>query len=114
VRFADGSASQTLNKLTSWTDIPGKQNYSGEAVYSRQVSINNAARAGEHIFIDFGEGTAIIDDRRPNASGMHALLDPPVREAAIVLSMGSGPGRSGIRRNRIDHYKAGSQGRESN
>jgi hypothetical protein len=92
VRFADGSASQTLNKLTSWTDIPGKQNYSGEAVYSRQVSINNAARAGEHIFIDFGEGTAIIDDRRPNASGMHALLDPPVREAAIVFINGQRAG----------------------
>lgn len=92
VRFPDDSTSQTLNKLTSWTEIPGKQNYSGEAVYSRSFTIGRAPTAGEHLFLDFGNGTAITDDRRPNASGMHALVDPPIREAAIVFVNGQRAG----------------------
>jgi hypothetical protein len=48
--------------------------------------------AGAHLFLDFGTGTAITDDRRPNAAGMHALLDPPIREAAIVFINGKRAG----------------------
>jgi hypothetical protein len=92
VRFPDDSTSQTLNKLTSWTEIPGKQNYSGEAVYSRSFTIGRAPTAGAHLFLDFGNGIAITDDRRPNASGMHALVDPPIREAAIVFVNGQRAG----------------------
>jgi hypothetical protein len=88
VHFADDSASQTLSKLTSWTEIPGKQNYSGEAVYSRSASIIHVPVAGAHIFIDFDPGAAIEDKRRPNASGMLALLDAPIREAGIVFING--------------------------
>jgi hypothetical protein len=88
VRFADDTATQTLSKLISWTDIPGKQNYSGEAVYSRSVSMAHALPADAHIFLDFGSGVAITDKRRLNASGMFALLDAPIREAAIVFING--------------------------
>lgn len=92
VTFADDAVSQTLSKLTSWTELPGKQNFSGEAVYSRSFSIEHAPMAGAHLFLDFGTGTAITDDRRPNAAGMHALLDPPIREAAIVFINGKRAG----------------------
>jgi hypothetical protein len=92
VQFADDSAPQTLSKPTSWTDLPGKQNYSGEAAYSRTFSIGQAPKSGEHIFIDFGTGTAITDNRRPNAAGMRALLDPPIREAAVVVINGQRAG----------------------
>jgi hypothetical protein len=88
LRFADDVAAQTLSKLTSWTDIRGKQNYSGEAVYSRSVTMAHAPAAGAHIIVDFGPGVAIMDKRRPNASGMLALLDAPIREAAIVFING--------------------------
>ena len=88
VHFADEAASKTLDKLTSWTDMPGKQNYSGEAVYSRSVIVTHVPVAGTHILLDFGPGTAITDKRRPNASGTLALLDAPIREAAIVFING--------------------------
>jgi hypothetical protein len=42
--------------------------------------------------VDFGEGTPTVDTRPPNASGIHALLDPPIREAAIVYVNGSRAG----------------------
>jgi hypothetical protein len=88
VHFANDPMPETLGKLISWTDIPGKQNYSGEAVYSRSVSLDHVPVAGARILLDAGLGTAITDNRRPNASGMHALLDPPIREAAIVFVNG--------------------------
>ena len=43
---------------------------------------------GARLFLDFGQGVAITDDRPPNANGMHALLDPPIREAAVVYVNG--------------------------
>jgi hypothetical protein len=88
VRFADDTRAETLSKLTSWTDMPGKQNYSGEVVYSRSVTIAHAPAPGAHVFLDFGPGTAIADNRRPMASGMLALLDAPIREAAIIFVNG--------------------------
>ena len=92
VRFADETASKTLSKLTSWTELPGRQNYSGEAVYSRGVFMEDPPAAGTRIVLNFGNGTAIVDERKPNANGMHALLDPPIREAAIVLVNGQRAG----------------------
>jgi hypothetical protein len=88
LHFANETASRDLGKLTSWTDIPGKQNYSGEAVYSRSVTISHAPAGGNRISIDFGTGTAVVDKRRPMASGTLALLDPPIREAAEVFVNG--------------------------
>jgi hypothetical protein len=88
IQFADGTPAQTLDKLASWTEVPGKQFYSGEAVYTQSVSIDRAPTQAAQIFLDFGAGTPIIDKRRPNASGTSALLDPPIREAAVVFVNG--------------------------
>jgi hypothetical protein len=77
-----------LPSLTSWTDLPSQQYFSGEATYTRTFTLNHAIDStlaeGGRILIDFGQGTPTTDNRSPNASGMHALLDPPIREAAIV------------------------------
>jgi hypothetical protein len=79
---------QPLPSLTSWIDLPGKQYFSGEVTYTRfftlDHNIDSALSQGGRILIDFGSGIPITDNRSPNASGMHALLDPPIREAAIV------------------------------
>jgi hypothetical protein len=92
VRFSDGTQPLVLANLTSWTELPGKLYYSGEAVYTRSVSITSAPKKGARIFLDFGAGNPITDNRRPNASGMSALLEPPIREAAIVFVNGQRAG----------------------
>ncbi|MGD0859536.1 MAG: glycosyl hydrolase [Terracidiphilus sp.] len=92
IQFADSAAPQALASLTSWTEVPGRQFYSGEAVYTRDVSIGHALKPDTHIVLDFGTGTPITDNRRPHASGMSALLDPPIREAAIVFVNGQRAG----------------------
>jgi hypothetical protein len=92
IHFAGSEPSQALDHLASWTELAGKQFYSGEAVYMRSVSINTAPKPGGRIFLDFGAGTPITDNRRPNASGMSALLDPPIREAAIIFVNGQRAG----------------------
>jgi hypothetical protein len=92
VRFSDSTLPQTLTNLTSWTELPGKQYYSGEAVYSRSFSLSHAPTPRAQIFLDFRAGTPTTDNRRPNASGMSALLDPPIREAAIVFVNGQRAG----------------------
>jgi len=88
IQFADGSPAQPLDKLTSWTEIPGKQFYSGEAIYSRSVALDHASTPTAPLLLDFGVGTPIADKRGPNANGMSALLDPPIREAATIFVNG--------------------------
>jgi hypothetical protein len=44
------------------------------------------------MFLDFGTGEPFEDKRRPDANGMLALLDPPIREAAIVFVNGKRAG----------------------
>jgi hypothetical protein len=92
IQFGDSSAPQALTGLTSWTEVPGEQYYSGEAVYTRSVSIGRGPQPGTRIILDFGAGTAIADNRRPHASGMSALIDPPIREAAIIFVNGQRAG----------------------
>ncbi|MGA9669993.1 MAG: glycosyl hydrolase [Terracidiphilus sp.] len=88
IRFADAAAPTALDKLTSWTELAGRQYYSGEAIYSRSFSVGHGQAAGGKMLVDFGTGTAFEDKRRPDANGMLALLDPPIREAAIVFVNG--------------------------
>lgn len=42
--------------------------------------------------LDFGPGTPTTDTRPPNAPGIHANLDPPIREAAIIFINGQRAG----------------------
>jgi hypothetical protein len=92
LRFADGSGSRQLSALGSWTALAGREFYSGEGVYSRSVSVPKSSLKGGRIYLDFGKGMATTDSRGPNAPGMSALLDPPIREAAIVFINGQRAG----------------------
>ena len=92
IRFPGESAGTTSNSLQSWTEMPGRQNFSGEAVYTRSFSLAQPPAPSRHLFLNFGAGTPTEDHRPPNASGMHALLDPPIREAAIVFINGARAG----------------------
>ena len=92
IRFGDSGTSQSLVNLTSWTELPDRQYYSGAATYTRSFAMNHKPEAGSHVFLDFGVGTPTIDPRPPNASGTRALLDPPIREAAVVFVNGQRAG----------------------
>jgi hypothetical protein len=63
-------------------------------VYTRSFTIdaNYTNSSNTTMFLDFGTGTPTTDNRRPNASGMSALLDPPIREAAIIFVNGKRAG----------------------
>jgi hypothetical protein len=83
----DTPAPQPISPLTSWTDLPNRQYFSGEAIYTRIFTLDpNSAKS--EVFLDFGPGTPTIDTRPPNANGIHALLDPPIREAATIFANG--------------------------
>jgi hypothetical protein len=89
LRFANSNSPQPITPLTSWTELRGKQFYSGEATYTRDFTL--PANPG-HTVIDFGQGTPLTDNRGPHANGIHALLDPPIREAAIIYVNGKRAG----------------------
>ena len=90
IHFKDSTSSQPLAKLTSWTDLPNKEFYSGEAVYARNFTVDSGdiSSSNNKLFLDFGTGTPTMDTRPANASGIHALLDPPIREAAEIFING--------------------------
>jgi hypothetical protein len=92
VRFADSTSLQTLSHPISWTNMEGRKYYSGEAVYSRIFFFDHRLTADTRIVLDFGEGVATTDNRPPSAPGMRALLDPPIREAAVIFVNGQQAG----------------------
>jgi hypothetical protein len=92
IHFKDEATSHPVDHLASWTEIPGKQFYSGKAEYTRSFTLQDLPAAHARVLLDFGECVATIDNRPPHAPGMRALLDPPIREAAIVTINGQRAG----------------------
>jgi hypothetical protein len=84
VRFDDEKMDTDIAKLGSWTEISGRQYFSGVVTYSRNFTVDAAALKAGRVLIDFGVGQPTTDPRPPGSNGVRALLDPPVREAAIV------------------------------
>jgi hypothetical protein len=70
--------------------MPDRKFYSGEGIYTHSFTIDGLPQ--KQLILDFGTGKAIADDRPADADGMHALLDPPIREAAIVYVNGKRAG----------------------
>jgi len=114
LRFPD-SQTTSVGALGSWTEISGRQNYSGEATYTRSFTLAAAPATHQQLFLDFGEGTPIteghpldlnglralfgigritpnVDSHAAVSHGIHALLDPPIREAAIIYINGQRAG----------------------
>jgi hypothetical protein len=91
LRFPDDKP-QTLSSLSSWTELPEKKYYSGEGVYSHSVMLDRVPDSHAHLWLDFGVGTPTTDPRPPGTIGIRALLDPPIREAAVVYVNGQHAG----------------------
>lgn len=88
LRFDDEKMDTDLDRLRSWTEIEGRKYFSGRVTYSRAFNLDAAALRSARLFIDFGAGTPTTDPRPAGVNGLRALLDPPVREAAIVTVNG--------------------------
>jgi hypothetical protein len=74
-----------MTALHSWADEEPTRYYSGEATYDSAVTIPAATLAsGRPLYLDFGEGAPVTVEERRSGSGMRAMLESPVREAARV------------------------------
>jgi glycosyl hydrolase family 106( putative alpha-L-rhamnosidase) len=71
----------TMDQLRSWTDDPNTKNFSGVATYEKKVTIPaNLTAPGLQVTMTFGDGKPL-----PYTGGrMHAEIDSPVHEAAVV------------------------------
>ena len=85
ITFAGSPQPVELSRLVSWTDLDPWKYYSGQATYERTVPLLGAHFSGAtEIYLDFGEGAPVTVEERRSGSGMRAMLESPVREAAIV------------------------------
>ena len=91
VTFAGSQQAVAMPTLRSWTEVDDRKFYSGQATYERNAEVPAAVANAKHAFLNFGEGTPIdANERRP--SGMRALMDGPIREAAVVYVNGKRAG----------------------
>ncbi len=87
------SPAVNLPTLKSWTDLDGLQFFSGQGTYWRKVTVPQAMLSSGHpIYLTLGEGTAVPATAGRAASGIRAMLDPPVHEAAVVSVNGKRAG----------------------
>ncbi|MCM3873174.1 MAG: hypothetical protein ND895_21025 [Pyrinomonadaceae bacterium] len=83
VSFGANGPVVQMDKLRSWTDDAQTRYFSGVATYERQVIVpDNLLQNGLRVALDFGEGRA--DESRPSRSGMQAMFEGPIREAALI------------------------------
>jgi hypothetical protein len=93
VTFAGAARPVAMDKLVSWTDEPGRKFYSGQATYEKTLTVGRALlSSGRPLYLNFGEGTPVAAEERRSGSGMRAMLESPVREAAVVYVNGKRAG----------------------
>ncbi len=81
VTYPGYKQSATMSSLKSWAEGESTRYYSGQAVYEKTVDVP-AGMLGGRVALNFGDGVPFADEGR--AMGYKALLDGPVREAAVV------------------------------
>jgi hypothetical protein len=83
VAFGDGHTTE-MRELKSWTETEDTRFFSGQATYEKTLDLPELwARSGGAIYLDFGVGKPVAQDRRGGAA-----LEGPVREAAQVYVNG--------------------------
>lgn len=72
-----------------WNDAASWVNFSGQKTYDATVTVPPSMLASHHaLYLNFGEGTPVTTQERRSGSGMRAMLESPVREAAVVFVNG--------------------------
>ena len=93
VTFVGAAEPSAMNQLVSWTRLPGRRFYSGQAAYERTFTVDGALlKSGRAFWLNFGEGSPVAIEERRSGSGMRAMLESPVREAAVVYVNGKPAG----------------------
>jgi hypothetical protein len=83
VRFGANAGPVAMDKLASWTSLSDKINFSGVATYEKTINVGPGMLSeGLSVNLDFGQGTP--SQERGATQGVHADLDAPVREAAVI------------------------------
>jgi hypothetical protein len=89
VTFPGAAQPVAMARLYSWTDDPDHKYFSGTATYEKTVTLDRPQlAAGREVFLNFGEGTPSEKAEQRSGNGMRAMLDGPVREAALVYVNG--------------------------
>ena len=89
VTFPGAAQPVAMARLHSWTDDPDHKYFSGTAAYEKTVTIDRSLlAAGREAYLNFGEGTPLEKVEQRSGNGMRAMLDGPVREAAVVYVNG--------------------------
>ncbi len=109
ITFTSTKETVTGPTLTDWTSDPASLYYSGEAVYSRDFTVNATPKTPAFLDIDGGKAIRGAPDSPPEhpalgpnglpdprvtrtGPGMRAWYDPPIHEAAIVFLNGQRAG----------------------
>ena len=109
VTFTSTGKTETQQTPTDWTTDPDTLHYSGEAVYSRDFSLDAVPAGPVFLEVEGGkplpgapnsppEHPALGPNGLPNplitrpGHGMRAYFDPPIREAALVTINGQAAG----------------------
>jgi len=86
------SASVKMDAGRSWTEDESRKYFSGRATYEKRFTFHAADLARQHLVLTFGEGTPVTSSERRSGSGMRAMYEGPVREAAVVYVNGKRAG----------------------
>ena len=109
VTFTNLGKSSEEKTLTDWMADPATLHYSGEADYTRDVTLKTLPHAPIYLAVDGGtplpgspssppEHPMLGTNGLPNplitrpGPGMHAYFDPPIHEAALVVVNGKAAG----------------------
>jgi alpha-L-rhamnosidase len=85
VSFPELKRTLAMPQLRSWDADEDTRYFSGQATYSKTVTLPESFLKPEFEFVlDFGPGTPVPTEARRPANGMRAMLESPVREAAMV------------------------------
>jgi hypothetical protein len=87
VSFPQLSIERDDSSLTSWDTDDATRYFSGEARYEKDIELTAGQLKTGQVILDFGEGTPVEADSK-RQHGTSALLESPVREAAIVFVNG--------------------------
>lgn len=89
VVFAGKSIEKQMEGLTSWTESPETLYYSGVATYRRNIQLSASYPRNTRLILSFGVGKALPQaTESADHPGMRALLDAPIRDAAVIYVNG--------------------------